>query len=87
MDRAARKKSELLEAAKTVAILVGRNKSEISMDDVYREMLRLGHDVEKLQNASGSVFRCKRTWEFTGNYMKSERVKTHGHILRKWRLK
>jgi hypothetical protein len=59
--------------------------AQLLADDVALEMHRLGLDYQSLGNAAGSVFRGRFEW--TGNVVASDRVSTHGRMIKVWRIK
>lgn len=83
---AANNKHELLKRARLIAVDIGRRKELVSIDDVVYEMDLLKLKPENLGNSSGSVF-MKDSWDFTGQVIKSARIKTRGHLIRIWKLK
>lgn len=61
----------------------------VTADDLapYVERLRIEHGVVSTsKNAMGAVF-ATREWEWTGQWIKSERAHMHATDLRVWRLK
>jgi hypothetical protein len=87
MARAQSNRSEVLANALDVAILIGRNNAEVTIDDVFITMAAFDMHPELLGNAAGSVFRFMSLFEFTGRWVKSKRVSNHGRYIRVWRLK
>lgn len=56
-------------------------------DDAQKWLIDQGYSSDYLGNAAGSLFTDKNTWEFTGQWLPSQRVSNHGHKNRVWRLK
>ena len=56
-------------------------------DDAQKWLISQGYSSDYLGNAAGSLFTDKDTWEFTGQWLPSQRVSNHGHKNRVWRLK
>lgn len=83
---AAAAKPELLAAARTIAKQIATVRGQVHMDQVAQEMERGGMDPVALGPAAGSVFKSKE-WEWTGEFVKSERITNHSRLLRVWRLK
>lgn len=84
MKRAIR--SEELEIARAIAESLAQT-GPISMDDVMRELIRQGYGIDFLGNSAGSVFADRKKWEWTGELIKSSRVRSHQNLLRTWKLK
>lgn len=82
--QAAENKSSLLEFAKKKAIELGRNNTFVTADDVQLALVAEGISDRALGNAAGSVFRNKKLWRFTGRTVSSERVSSHGRLIRVW---
>jgi hypothetical protein len=85
--QAARTKGTLLKLARNIAADLGRELGEVTADDVQRRL----HDVHKISihalgNAAGAIFKTD-DWEFTGRFVRSERVHARGNMLRVWRWK
>jgi len=77
----------LIEAARGVARILARRNGTVNADDVVKHFADEGTDLTaKLGNAMGGLFRGDE-WEFTGKYIKSERVHAHANLLRVWRLR
>ncbi len=74
---AADSRPELVALAKSIAHSLPQ---PVSMDDVAREMLAMGLEPSALGNAAGCLF---RGWKAVG-FIKSERVSTHGRMIRTW---
>lgn len=85
LARAAGARKELLGKAKEIAITIALEKGTVTSDDVYRRMEAVGLDPDGLGPAAGAVFRG--SFEFTGQWDKSSRVRNHGSDLRVWQLK
>jgi len=58
----------------------------VNMDQVAQGMMMAGFNATDLGNAAGSVFKGDE-WEFTGRYVKSQRVSAHARDIKVWRLK
>jgi len=89
MARAAASRPALLAAAQHVAQRLAALHGEVDSDMVAREMEAGGIDYAALGNAAGSVFKNPPEgfrWEWTGGVRTSERVSTHGRVIRVWRL-
>ena len=82
MNRAAKNRPEALVIARGFATKLGRLYSEVTMDDVAAWLT--GDELESLGNAAGSVFKGKQ-WEWTGRFIQSTRLQSHGNLLRVWR--
>lgn len=80
--QAAVNKSYLLEEAKLIAVDLGRRKQFITADDVIR-VYTFRHPHDPLGNAAGGIFRGT-CWRFTGRTVRSERVNSHGRLIRVW---
>lgn len=85
MQQAAENKKSLLAHARKLAVKVAEQKGEISADDVAQALHDEGISVFALGNAMGSLFKGGQ-FEWTGRFTKSERVHSHGNLLRIWRL-
>jgi hypothetical protein len=87
MAKAAAHRNELLDFARGLALSIAlRGDGTANMDEVKIAMLRLRYDPSELGNAAGSVFKGNE-WEFTGRYVKSQRVSAHARDIKVWRLK
>lgn len=87
MARAAAHHNELLEIARKIAESIAiSNDRTVDMDRVSQRMVALGYNPADLGNAAGSVFKGEQ-WEFTGERVKSIKVKNHSRELKIWRLK
>jgi len=77
----------LMEAARSVARALAHQNGTVTADDVVLRFARNRINLTaKLGNAMGSLFRGDE-WEFTGRYVKSERVHAHSNLLRVWKLR
>lgn len=86
MEKSAMSRTALLALARSLAVaLAGEKDRSISIDDVQKELMAMGHDPEKLGNAAGSVFRGPR-WEWAG-VTHSRRTSNHRRMIKTWRLK
>jgi hypothetical protein len=86
MALAAGNKQSLLEYAQELAVELARSNGEVTADDVVEQMhLRRGIEPGSLGNASGSIF---KTGQFMiVGYSRARRVKSHGRVIARWRLK
>lgn len=82
---AAKNNAEVLEVAKQKAIEIGRRQVYVTADDVQHSLLDAGFKEHDLGNAAGSVFKNREFWRYTGRTVKSERVSSHGRLIRVWR--
>lgn len=87
MSQAADNNASLLAFAKEKARELGRRKGRVTADDVQRALAENPGkpiSIHALGNAAGSLFRNKKEWRFTGDYVPSERVSSRGRMLRVW---
>ena len=84
--RASWSRSQLLDEARRIAYDIASRNGDVTYDDVYREMLKLGLHPENMGNAAGSVFRDPTVFVFTGHWVKSKRVTNHARVNRIWTL-
>jgi hypothetical protein len=89
MDIAAVSRKHVLRLARRACVeaalaMVGRT---ATADDAQKWLIDQGYSSDYLGNAAGSLFTDKDTWEFTGQWLPSQRVSNHGHKNRVWRLK
>jgi hypothetical protein len=84
MARAAENKKSLLKFAREVAVELGQRTGLVTADDVQHELGQRGISEHALGNAAGSLFRDKTKWIWTGRLVSSERVCSHGNLLRVW---
>jgi hypothetical protein len=82
--QAADNKKSLLEFAKKKAIELGREHWCVTADDVQLALVAAGIDQHALGNAAGSVFKDKTLWRYANRVVKSERVSSHGRLIRVW---
>lgn len=74
----------LLEFAQSVARQLGRRQGRVTADDVVRELIEVhGWQEGQLGNAAGGMFRSK-CWVDTRETVKSQRVSSHGRLIRVW---
>lgn len=88
MMQAADNKGTLLAFAKEKAREIGRRRGEVTADDVQRALAENPGkpiSIHALGNAAGSLFKSRREWRFTGRLVKSERVSSHGRLIRVWK--
>lgn len=87
-NRAAVRRLELLQFARDGLENIARSREsrEVTADDATRYLVENGESGNALGAAAGSLFRGKQ-WEFTGRWVKSEKVTNHASDLRVWRLK
>lgn len=83
IELAATNNRPLLEIARRLAAELGRRQRFVTADDVQRILIDRGYQESQLGNAAGSVFRG-RQWKWHGQTVKSERVASHGRLLRVW---
>lgn len=86
MSLAADNRRELLGHARAVAVRIALSRPDrcVSADDVQRALHEQGVSVFALGNAAGSLFAGK-AWEWTGRFIKSERVHAHRNLIRVWK--
>lgn len=82
--QAAENRASLLEFAKKKAIELGRRNQFVTADDVQAALVDNKISDRALGNAAGSVFKNKKLWLFTGRTVQSERVSSHGRLIRVW---
>jgi len=70
-----------------VKAALARTVRTATADDAQKWLIDHGYSSDYLGNAAGSLFTDKDTWEFTGQWLPSQRVSNHGHKNRVWRLK
>lgn len=80
----AKTRHEVLAKAQRIALDLGRILSEVTADDVYRELLE--EDIALLGPAAGAIFRAG-PWTWTGKWFQSCRTSNHGRMIRVWRLR
>jgi hypothetical protein len=73
-----------LELAREIAYELAMKHGTVNADMVGHE-LWIRHGIKTLGPAAGSLFKGDK-WQWTGEYMKSERKKNHSRMLRVWRL-
>ena len=83
MELAARNAAPVLVVAQQAAIELGRRNRFVTADDVQAAMMAKGYTPQDLGNAAGSMFRG-RCWKWHGKTVKSERVASHGRLIRVW---
>lgn len=81
---AADNKRSLLEFAKKKAIELGRQNQFVTADDVQAALVENKISDRALGNAAGSVFKDKTLWRYADRVVKSERVSSHGRLIRVW---
>ena len=86
MAAAANKRETALALAKTLAVEIAIEKGTCTADDVQAALIAKGYDSSDLGAAAGSLFKGKR-WEWTGEWVPSQRVSNHKRMLRVWRLR
>lgn len=85
MERAAKSGAGLLGVAREIAFDLQRENGGLcNADQVAEVMAREGYP--SLGNAAGSIF-TSGNWEWTGEFVKSERAQAHQNLLRQWRWK
>ena len=87
-DAASRSRGELLTAVRSAlrGIALSRPSRTATADDGQDWLIRAGHQPSDLGNAAGAMF-DRKSWEFTGQWTKSQRVSSHANDIRIWRLK
>jgi hypothetical protein len=83
MEIAAKNNRPLLIIARQLAVEIGRRKGRVTADDVQAALIDRGYPESSLGNAAGSVFRGGQ-WRWNGETVKSERVASHGRLIRVW---
>jgi len=86
MAKAAETREPILQVARRLAIEISRIRGKVTADDVQKALIRRGYHPSELGPAAGSIFKTG-DFEFTGEWIKSERVSNHSRYLRVWRLK
>jgi hypothetical protein len=87
MTRAADGTRDFLDYARGVAReLAAERPQGITADDVQEALVERGHDIHRLGNAAGSLFRGPE-WHFTGERRRSVRIHAHANELKVWRLR
>ena len=82
MASAASHQRELLGIARAIALTLALNgDGTCTMDDVKRQMLKMGLDPRELGNAAGAVFKTDE-WEFTGERIRSAQVSAHNREIK-----
>ena|ERR1700733_1849895 len=84
-ERAVTPRQEAVRDARDVAVGVAREKGDVTFDDVYEKMIRLGLNPKALGPAAGALFRTHE-FVFTGEWRKSPRTTNHARMNRVWRL-
>lgn len=87
MEQAADNKESLLKFAKEKAREIGRRQGRVTADDVQKALAENKPrpiSIHALGNAAGSLFKSRSEWKFTGDLIKSERVSSHGRLIRVW---
>lgn len=86
MAKAASNNPHLLEYARRLARNLAAKNGTVTADDVTEQMIAAGLSENEIGNWMGSVF---KNGEFVpnGDYVKARRVKSHGRIIARWRLK
>lgn len=86
IQQAAEHKRSLLEHARGHALRIAKERGTVTADDVAKALHDEGISIFALGSAAGALFKGGQ-FEFTGEFIKSERVHSHGNLLRRWRLK
>ena len=79
----------VLAAAQQAAFDLAQRHGEVDSDMVAALVESMGFDYATLGNAAGATFRNAPhpyKWVWTGRARASERVSTHGRVIRIWRL-
>jgi hypothetical protein len=89
MDAAAVSRKHVLRLARHACVVAASMRVDrtATADDAQKWLIDQGYSSDYLGNAAGSLFTDKNTWEFTGQWLTSQRVSNHGHKNRVWRLK
>jgi hypothetical protein len=75
---------ERLELARLVAVKIAKDGDGTCHADAVGKVMLGEYGIESLGPAAGSMFKGN-DWVFTGIYKPSERVKSHGQVLRVWK--
>lgn len=87
MTEAERGARDFLNYARAVAREIASHRPQgITADDVQEALVQRGHDIHRLGNAAGSLFRGPE-WIFTGERRRSVRIHAHANELKVWRLR
>lgn len=73
-----------LDFAREIALQIGLRQDTVSADDVQLWLFKNGYQM--LGPEGGHLFEAG-LWEWTGDWVKSQRVSNHARMLRVWRLK
>lgn len=84
MKNAADANHEVLMLAREIALHLAKQTGGRCHADMVQSVL-IANGLE-LGNAAGSLFKTQ-DWEWTGDFVKSDRVSNHARIIRVWRLK
>lgn len=79
----------VLAAAQQAAFELAQRFGEVDSDMVAARVESMGFDYAALGNAAGATFKNAPhpyKWVWTGRARASERVSTHGRVIRVWRL-
>jgi hypothetical protein len=89
MEIAAVSRKHVLSLARNACVeaALARAARTATADDAQKWLIDQGYSSDYLGNAAGSLFTDRDTWEFTGRWVRSQRVSNHGHQNRVWRLK
>lgn len=89
MEIAAVSRKHVLHLAQHACVeaAMARTGRTATADDAQKWLIDQGYSSDCLGNAAGSLFKDQGTWEFTGQWLPSQRVSNHGHKNRVWRLK
>lgn len=82
MTLAADNKKDLLLTAKKIAMHLARLNGSVTIDDVQKELFKIGADIGM---AAGSIFRGKE-WIRIG-HKKTERSSSHARLVSIWKIK
>ena len=77
------KQADLAHARMVAKILAERDALRITTADEVQEVMT--ERGVSLGNAAGSIFKGKH-WQWTGQWVKSNRVSNHARFIRVWRL-
>lgn len=84
--QASENKASLLRHAKRLAVEIAERQGVVTADDVAFALKAQQISINALGNAAGGLFKGGQ-FEWTGRFVKSTRVASHGNLLREWSLK
>jgi len=86
MGLAAGKRMGELGLARQIAKQIAMNNGGLCDADKVGRVLKHSHGIDSLGPAAGSIFKGGE-WAFSGEFVKSARVKNHSRLLRVWRFR